>query len=718
MVESQAIPDSFHKYQFDRQIGAGAFGKVFLVTHLELNTKRALKVISRNAPGIGTASFNECKERFHLEAQLGARIHHPNVIGVYDFIPGTDTLGLEMEYAAGGSLADLEKHYQKLGQPIPVEVVIRIGCDLANGLAAIHASGVVHRDIAPKNILLDEHGCAKIADLGLAYISQADLSQREIQGSLAERHPGTPRYMSPEQETTQGHLSPASDVFACGLVLYQLLTGKNYKDLARGTSPRSLRREVPGWLNQAILRMLAWDPAARFENGQVLAEALCKHAGKNQPAAANRTAQNPVRPSPKLSVRLGMGALILLAVSALIGLGAAYFNPAGSGSGTGSSTPAETARMSGDFRVAVAGFTLVGKAENPALGKELAQGIEQRLVQTYNETSPDFSTTIWGPDKVRSVVGTTEDQRAADAQVLTSALGADILVYGVVDVSQPVWQVQPQFFVSTDTFYQAAEINGPSEMGAAFALTGQGEMAHRLEFSSKITPRVKILGRMAVGLAYYSAKNYEKALHEFQSIESLPEWKDYDGKQVLYLLIGNAATKSNNFALAEQYFTASLKLDPEYSRALISQAGVYYMRSLERYNTSENPADADAALLQLSIDTYQKASRAAHQPPLADISTKVHFGLGQADLMLTYSGKDNSFDAAAREFRTVIADYGDGKNPRVRELAAEAHARMGLIYALTANRALAFSEYQSAANLLDDDPERKALYSKRAAENK
>jgi serine/threonine-protein kinase len=92
------------KYQIEGFIGEGAFAQVYLATHLPLNARRAIKVLRRDVPGLGSSDFNDYRQRFHLEAQLGAQIDHPHVIRVYDFEQSDELLALVIEYAAGGSL--------------------------------------------------------------------------------------------------------------------------------------------------------------------------------------------------------------------------------------------------------------------------------------------------------------------------------------------------------------------------------------------------------------------------------------------------------------------------------------------------------------------------------------------------------------------------------------------------------------------------------------
>jgi eukaryotic-like serine/threonine-protein kinase len=196
------------KYRIEERVGLGAFAQVYRAMHLALNAERAINVLYRGTPGLGDSEYEEFQLRFQLEAQLGNRLDHPNLIRVYDFEQEADAFLLVMEYARGGSLEQRYQAIRKTGQPFPIDEVIRIGIDIARGLGALHGLDTVHRDLKPSNILFDEKGRAKVADLGLAQIPGGP-TRRSLLGDIAQPHPGTPGYMSPEQERSGQLLRPA-----------------------------------------------------------------------------------------------------------------------------------------------------------------------------------------------------------------------------------------------------------------------------------------------------------------------------------------------------------------------------------------------------------------------------------------------------------------------------------------------------------------------------
>jgi eukaryotic-like serine/threonine-protein kinase len=142
-------------YRIERLIGRGAFAEVYLAVHLKLDTARALKILRRASPGLEDTEFQDIKHRFLLEAQLSAKLNHPNLIRVYDFGENDDTLILVMEPAMGGDLALRLGSMRENDQKFTIPQVVFIAKEIASGLAAIHENDIVHRDLKPSNILFD-----------------------------------------------------------------------------------------------------------------------------------------------------------------------------------------------------------------------------------------------------------------------------------------------------------------------------------------------------------------------------------------------------------------------------------------------------------------------------------------------------------------------------------------------------------------------------------
>lgn len=366
-------------------------------------------------------------------------------------------------------------------------------------------------------------------------------------------------------------------------------------------------------------------------------------------------------------------------------------------------------QMTGDFRIAVAGFSESGQS-NSGMGTEFAEGIQLRLQKIFEELNPNFTVTVWGPAQVGTIAGTNANERAISAEQISEKIDADLVVYGTVETEGSSWLLAPEFYVSAKNFYEAEEITGQHELGTPLAIMGQGNSADRIEVSNELTSRTQALAQISIGLSFYSNGNFELALANFQSAEEIEGWEDSEGREVLYLLAGNAAIKANDLELSDSYYQKAISINLEYARGYLGVAHIHYRLALKPFEETMNPADIDYELLNMALDTLDRASRATDQPPRSDISTKIHFELGQIYLMQVYSGRETSFDAAIKEFEAIIADYADGNNPRVQERAAESHARLGLIYELSDYTDLAIKEYQLATALLPPHSERRIYY--------
>lgn len=203
------VPLIAGRYQVVALLGVGSSGRVYRVRDHELEETVALKVLRREL-----LDSTEVVARFRQEVRLARRVTHPNVARTYDIGEHVGQRFLTMEFIDGRSLRDLIR----AEAPLPATRAVAIGRMLCAGLAAAHAAGVIHRDLKPDNILVDQGGRAVITDFGIAHT----FAQGDASGRLAV---GTPAYMAPEQ--VQGRLEPdpRADLYALGAILYELLTG-------------------------------------------------------------------------------------------------------------------------------------------------------------------------------------------------------------------------------------------------------------------------------------------------------------------------------------------------------------------------------------------------------------------------------------------------------------------------------------------------------------
>lgn len=249
------------RYDVERLIGSGGMGVVFKAFDTELNRPVAVKLL---APYL--ASSGSARNRFAREARAAAAVVDDHVVPIYNVETDSEHPFLVMKFIAGGSLQ------QRIDREGPLDVceVLRIGMHAAKGLAAAHAQGLIHRDVKPSNILLDEGvDRALLTDFGLARATDdASLTRSGFQ-------PGTPHYMSPEQVCGEA-IDARSDLFGLGCVIYAMCTGHppfrsetSYAVLRRITddTPRSIREvnpSIPEWLDRIVMKLLAKSPDDRF----------------------------------------------------------------------------------------------------------------------------------------------------------------------------------------------------------------------------------------------------------------------------------------------------------------------------------------------------------------------------------------------------------------------------------------------------------------------
>ena len=260
-------------YQIEAFIGEGGFGEVYRALQVDLNQRFALKILQRAR--LSAAGYAAAEIRFHKEAQLGVRINHPAIVRVFSFSRDeeSDQLVLVMAYAAGGSLRQVLDDRRERQQPYSVPDALRIARGIAAGLAALHAQKVIHRDLSPNNILFDGAGTPLIADLGLAQTA-ADPSLGRGDSDQPPPHPGTPGYRSPEHADGYNLLKPPADIYALGLLLFEMLTLRCFRTCAHGTRVSALRPDVPAALDELVAGMLSEDPRQRPWDGAAAAKAL------------------------------------------------------------------------------------------------------------------------------------------------------------------------------------------------------------------------------------------------------------------------------------------------------------------------------------------------------------------------------------------------------------------------------------------------------------
>lgn len=259
---------TFGKYRLEEKIGSGRFGDVYRGVDTMLEREIAVKVLKPE-----WTNDTEFVLQFQNEARLAAKISHPNVVMIYDVGEVEGRFLIAMEYLPGGSLADRIERARDAGlSGLEVDEAVHLLEEMALGLAGLHKRQVVHCDLKPSNVLLDRNGHAKIGDLGLAISFNTSKTTRT---SISAGHSaGTPAYMSPEQEGSVPFLRPPSDIYSLGLILYEMLTLRNYKLEPDGTRLCDVRPDAPAWLDELLEKMLVFDWKKRLWDGEKVVEAI------------------------------------------------------------------------------------------------------------------------------------------------------------------------------------------------------------------------------------------------------------------------------------------------------------------------------------------------------------------------------------------------------------------------------------------------------------
>jgi serine/threonine-protein kinase len=282
------------RYRIIGLLGRGGMGEVYRADDLKLGQPVALKFLPASL-----SSDPVRRERFFAEVRITRQLAHPNICRVYDIGEADGQHFLSMEFIDGEDLASLVKRIGHLSN----EKALDVARQLVAGLAAAHERGVLHRDLKPANIMLDGRGRVRITDFGLAVATEEEQRAGDVSG--------TPAYMAPEQLAGKG-ASVRSDIYALGLVLYELLSGqkaftaktfaelRQEKEQSTPTAPSELREGIEPALERLVMRCLERDPRARPSSVAHLAAAL---PGGDPLAAAIAAGETP---SPELVAASGL----------------------------------------------------------------------------------------------------------------------------------------------------------------------------------------------------------------------------------------------------------------------------------------------------------------------------------------------------------------------------------------------------------------------------
>ncbi len=272
------IPEKIGRYVIESELGRGGMATVYKAYDPRFERTVAIKVLPREF-----LHEPEFRARFNREAKIIAALEHPAIVPVYDFGEEDGQPYLVMRYMPGGSLADRLRE-----GPIPIEEAARILQRLGSALDRAHSQGIIHRDLKPSNILFDQYGDAYLADFGIVHVASSSQALT-ASGSLV----GTPMYMSPEQVYGDKELDGRSDIYALGIILFQMLTGQLPYEadtpakvmMKHVLDPipniREVRPDLPPACEDVIAKAMAKEREQRFPTASDLANRLTAVTQKN-----------------------------------------------------------------------------------------------------------------------------------------------------------------------------------------------------------------------------------------------------------------------------------------------------------------------------------------------------------------------------------------------------------------------------------------------------
>ncbi|HLG95036.1 MAG TPA: tetratricopeptide repeat protein [Bryobacteraceae bacterium] len=401
------------RYRIEKLLGEGGMGAVYKAYDSELGRTVALKLVKKDL-----ASSRQIMQRFKQELLLASRISHKNILRIHDLGEVDGIKFITMAFVEGTDLAGL---IEKDGG-LSLERALKFAKQLCSALDAAHSEGVVHRDLKPQNILIDQSDQLFVSDFGLAKSLEPDMTAMTQAGQVL----GTPRYMSPEQVEAK-EIDQRSDLYSLGLIFYEMFTAElpfraestfqlMYKHVNEPPKdPRTICAGLPEYIANVIMKCLEKDPAKRYQSAQeILADLEAQSAAPVSAPAGSRTISIQVRKPSRPAWWIGAGAVVVLAALAFSIPGVRHrIFPAPAGAGN----PAQATIQ---HYMAVLPFRVNGDEQD---AKYIADGV----VDSLSAKLAGLKNVYVAPSNA-----VTSAAKQADPQKLARTLGVKLLLRGTV----------------------------------------------------------------------------------------------------------------------------------------------------------------------------------------------------------------------------------------------------------------------------------------------
>jgi serine/threonine-protein kinase len=685
-------------FQIHAELGRGGMGVVYKAHQQSLNRVVALKVLSP------TLTDDELYiARFRQEAQSAASLDHPSIINIYQIGKENQLHYLAMQYIEGETL---QQRMRREGA-MNIERIVSLLTPVCSALDYAHTHGIIHRDIKPSNIMLTPDGKVYLADFGLARGMGA--SELTRTGTVM----GTPEYMSPEQAEGSSSIGPATDIYALGIIVYQMLTGKLPFEsetpmgmavvrIARPPRPpREYRSDISAHVEQSIMRSLARQPEDRFATAGEMMQVL--HPIASTPATIKVDDTVPVMaatPSPSASVSRSL--------------------PENADTASSSSVGARTGKRRGGLLVLgivgvliilIAGgglfFWWYGQQQQKAAIEQLLASGEQQLSQTGNldsalstyrqvlERDPTNKTALLRIALIHSLRLQTDELAEVARRIIARYPDSALAYVWLADALDEEAATRED---AEKALEKALELD--ENLSFAYAIRAEGK-AYRayLEDDEALLQRAREDADRAVELASNESNLFRALAHSSRgSVYSHQYWLDnnqsnldlaiqefnkaiglqgriayfyyhlgsfYNAQGQNFLQKKDAEEASRKFDLARQTFQQALEVDPTFAHAYNGLGDIYFYRenyeaALDQYKSAiESDPDNVTAYINLHW-VYRSQDQPDYDAAIAMLHDAQTRGADEESILLnlgwTYYFKSFVVEDDEQAYRTALAE--------------------------------------------------------------